>query len=134
MLIVKEDKTRDVSEGQVFVELTKNRGIDVINCDRLGYWCDKAHLSHFLTEIGKIFTEEEKIKLLGIKTEAKSDFITLDTVNSNKISLRKDDIVTLKEDGKSYDNSKHTIVDTKQGKSWNIKNSVEEILELLKQK
>ena len=132
MLIVKEDKTRDVSEGQVFVELTNNRGIDVINCDRLGYWCDKAHLSHFLTGIGKIFTEEEKIKLLGIKTEAKSDFITLNTINSNKISLRKDDIVTLKEDGKSYDNSKHTIVDTKQGISWNVKNSVEEILELLK--
>ena len=132
MLIVKEDKTRDVSEGQVFVELTNNRGIDVINCDRLGYWCDKAHLSHFLPEIGKIFTEEEKIKLLGIKTEAKSDFITLNTINSNKISLRKDDIVTLKEDGESYDNSKHTIVDTKQEKSWNVKNSVEEILELLK--
>ena len=33
----------------------------------------------------------------------------------------------LKEDGKSYDNSKHTIVDTKQGISWNVKNSVEEI-------
>ena len=95
MLIVKEDKTKDVSEGQIFVELINNIGTDVINCDRLGYWCDKAHLSHFLTEIGKIFTEEEKIKLLGIKTEAKSDFITLNTINSNKVSLRKDDIIPL---------------------------------------
>ena len=82
-------------------------------------------------------TKEELIKI-GVNleniTEAKSDFITLNTINSNKVSLRKDDIVTIKEDGKHYDNSRHTIVDTKQGISWNVKNSVEEILELLKQK
>lgn len=55
MLIVKEDKTRHESEGQIFVELIRNRGIDVVNCDRLGYWCDKPHLRHFILASARIF-------------------------------------------------------------------------------
>lgn len=49
MLIVKQDDSRKEEDGQIFVELTKNRGLDIVNCDRLGYWCDKAHLSHFIS-------------------------------------------------------------------------------------
>lgn len=59
MLIVKQDKNRKPEEGQIFVELTSNRGLDIVNCDRLGYWCDKAHLSHFIMECATCFTQEE---------------------------------------------------------------------------
>lgn len=59
MLIVKEDKNRPYPQGQIFVELTKNRGLEIVNCDRLGYWCDKAHLRHFLLELSRVFTKEE---------------------------------------------------------------------------
>lgn len=59
MLIVKQDKNRKPEEGQIFVELTSNRGLDIVNCDRLGYWCDKAHLSHFIMECATYFTQEE---------------------------------------------------------------------------
>ena len=48
--------------------------------------------------------------------------------------MKDHDIVTLKEDGKFYGNSERTIIETKQGISWNVKNPVEEILELLNQK
>lgn len=34
MLIVKQDDSRKEEDGQIFVELTKNRGLDVVNCDR----------------------------------------------------------------------------------------------------
>jgi hypothetical protein len=72
MFIIKKDETRPVEEGQYFVELTKNRGLEVVNCDRLGYWCDKGHLNHFaLTILGqfntfelfyKIFSDEKPFK------------------------------------------------------------------------
>lgn len=65
MFTVKEDKTRPENSGQYFVELTKNRELDVVNCDRLGYWCDKAHLQHFLLEIAKVMTDDELKMLLG---------------------------------------------------------------------
>lgn len=65
MFTVKEDKTRTQNSGQYFVELTRNRGLDVVNCDRLGYWCDKAHLQHFLLEIAKVMTDDELKVLLG---------------------------------------------------------------------
>lgn len=65
MFIVKEDNTREENIGQYFVELIKNRGLDVANCDRLGYWCDKAHLQHFLREIAKVMTDDELKVLLG---------------------------------------------------------------------
>lgn len=61
MLIVKEDKTRTLEEGQIFVELTKNRDLSVTDCDRLGYWCDKAHLRHFILEINKVM---ENMKII----------------------------------------------------------------------
>ena len=48
MLLVKEDKNREYEQGQIFVELTKNKGLEIVNCDRLGYWCDKAGQSIFL--------------------------------------------------------------------------------------
>ena len=67
MLIVKEDKNRPYAQGQIFVELTKNRGLEIVNCDRLGYWCDKAHLSHFMLEVAKVFTTEELEKVLNCK-------------------------------------------------------------------
>lgn len=38
MLIVKQDDSRKEEDGQIFVELTKNRRLDIVNCDRLGYW------------------------------------------------------------------------------------------------
>lgn len=59
MLIVKEDQNRPHGSGQIFVELTKNRELDVVNCDRLGYWCDKAHLRHFILELSRMFSDEE---------------------------------------------------------------------------
>ena len=64
MLIVKEDQGRPIFEGQIFVELTKNREIDVVNCDRIGYWCDKAHLRHFVLELSKVFTRDELREIL----------------------------------------------------------------------
>lgn len=64
MLIVKEDKGRESFQGQLFVELTKNREIDVVNCDRIGYWCDKAHLRHFILELSRVFTNEELKEIL----------------------------------------------------------------------
>lgn len=64
MLIVKEDKNRPHETGQIFVELTKNRELEVVNCDRLGYWCDKPHLRHFLLELSRVFTKEELNEIL----------------------------------------------------------------------
>lgn len=70
MFIIKEDKTRSINEGQYFVELTRNRGLEISNCDRLGYWCDKAHLEHFYDELNKVFSAEEQPK------EENQDIIT----------------------------------------------------------
>ena len=67
MLIVREDKNRPQSQGQIFVELTKNRGLDIVNCDRLGYWCDKGHLSHFVLELTKVLTTSELEEILNCK-------------------------------------------------------------------
>lgn len=67
MLIVKQDKNRPYSEGQVFIELTKNRGLSVTDCDRLGYWCDKEHLRHFMLELSMLFSVEELKELLKLK-------------------------------------------------------------------
>jgi hypothetical protein len=64
MLIVKEDQSRPYNHGQIFVELTKNRDIDVVNCDRIGYWCDKAHLRHFILELSRVFTRDELNEIL----------------------------------------------------------------------
>ena len=69
MLIVKQDDSRREEDGQIFVELTKNRGLDVVNCDRLGYWCDKAHLSHFIIECASCFTENELKDILKMNKE-----------------------------------------------------------------
>lgn len=65
MLIVKEDKTRNIEQGQIFVELTKNRDLSISNCDRLGYWCDKAHLRHFVLELSRVMSDADLIELLG---------------------------------------------------------------------
>lgn len=64
MLIVKEDKNRLPQQGQIFVELTKNRDLEIVNCDRLGYWCDKPHLRHFLLELSRVFTKDELNEIL----------------------------------------------------------------------
>ena len=54
MLIVKQDKTRKEEEGQIFVELTIYRDVrNIADCNRLGYWCDKAHLPHFIMKCAK---------------------------------------------------------------------------------
>ena len=67
MLSVDIDKTRKEEDGQIFVELISNRDLrDFSNNDRLGYWCDKAHLNHFITGCARFFTENELIKLLNI--------------------------------------------------------------------
>ena len=65
MLIVKEDKKRNFNDGQIFVELTKNRDLSVTDCDRLGYWCDKAHLRHFILELSKVMSDTDLLELLG---------------------------------------------------------------------
>jgi len=67
MLLVKEDKNREYEQGQIFVELTKNKGLEIVNCDRLGYWCDKAHLRHFILEIARVFSTEELEEILNCK-------------------------------------------------------------------
>lgn len=64
MLIVKEDQNRPYDQGQIFVELTKNRDLEIVNCDRLGYWCDKGHLRHFILELSKAFTSDELKEIL----------------------------------------------------------------------
>ena len=65
MLIVKQDKTRKEEEGQIFVELTTYRDVrNIADCNRLGYWCDKAHLSHFIMECAKCFTQDELKNIL----------------------------------------------------------------------
>lgn len=71
MLIVKQDKSRDEqNEGQIFVELTMYRDIkNISDCNRLGYWCDKAHLSHFVRECAKVFTENELKEILKMNNE-----------------------------------------------------------------
>ena len=69
MLNITENKTREHEEGQFFVELIRNRGLDIVNWDRLGYWCDKPHLKHMLKGIGKAFTQDELKDLLNIKGE-----------------------------------------------------------------
>ncbi|MBR8707174.1 hypothetical protein [Bacteroides pyogenes] len=65
MLIVKEDKTRPENSGQIFVELTRDRGLDVANCDRLGYWCDKLHLKHFIFNAARMFDNKELIEIFA---------------------------------------------------------------------
>jgi hypothetical protein len=65
MLIVKEDKKRNWEQGQVFVELIKNRDLSVTDCDRLGYWCDKSHLRHFILEISRVMSDIDLKELLG---------------------------------------------------------------------
>ncbi len=85
MLIVKQDKTRKVEEGQIFVELTSNRGLDIVNCDRLGYWCDKAHLSHFIMECATCFTQEELKNILKM--------------NGNNIYIKKNNLLDAYKNG-----------------------------------
>lgn len=66
MLIVKEDKTRNWERGQIFVELTDYRDVNnITDCNRLGYWCDKAHLRHFVLEISKVMSDADLKELLG---------------------------------------------------------------------
>jgi len=64
MFQIKYDQTRKKEEGQYFVELTKNRGLEIVNCDRLGYWCDKPHLEHFITEMLKHFNVLDMVNIL----------------------------------------------------------------------
>lgn len=67
MFSVKFDTKRDISEGQYFVELISPRATNLTaaNCDRLGYWCDKAHLEHFVIELLKCFNAFEMGELYG---------------------------------------------------------------------
>ena len=57
MLNIKFEAGRE--NGEYFIELTKNRGLDIVNCDRLGYWCDKPHLVHMGLEILAMFNHYE---------------------------------------------------------------------------
>ena len=59
MLNIHRDKSRPKGEGEYFVELTKNRDLDIVNCDRLGYWCDKPHLKHMVLGIMAQFSHYE---------------------------------------------------------------------------
>lgn len=92
MLIVKQDKTRKEEEGQIFVELTSYRDItNIADCNRLGYWCDKAHLSHFIMECAKCFTQNELKKILKM--------------NGNNIYIEKNNLLDAYKNGNA-DNKK----------------------------
>lgn len=68
MLIVKEDKSRPYHAGQIFVELISNRDVlSLTDWNRLGYWCDKEHLRHFILELSKVFTKKELEEILNYK-------------------------------------------------------------------
>lgn len=68
MLVVKEDKKRDVSEGQIFIELVDYPDIpNMKRCNRLSYWCDKGHLNHFIIKLTELFTKEELEEILNCK-------------------------------------------------------------------
>lgn len=92
MLIVKQDKTRKEEEGQIFVELTDYRDItNIADCNRLGYWCDKAHLSHFIMECAKCFTQDELKNILKM--------------NGNNIYIEKNNLLDAYKNGNA-DNKK----------------------------
>lgn len=60
MFRVTVNKNRSKNDGQIFVELTSYIDIsDFSKVNRLGYYCDKLHLEHFLTELTKVFTKDE---------------------------------------------------------------------------
>lgn len=68
MLVVKEDKSRPHNAGQIFVELISIRdALNLSDCNRLGYWCDKAHLRHFFLELSRVFSKEELEEILNCK-------------------------------------------------------------------
>lgn len=92
MLIVNQDKTRKEEEGQIFVELTDYRDItNIADCNRLGYWCDKAHLSHFIMECAKCFTQDELKNILKM--------------NGNNIYIEKNNLLDAYKNGNA-DNKK----------------------------
>ena len=92
MLIVKQDKTRKEEEGQIFVELTIYRDVrNIADCNRLGYWCDKAHLSHFIMECAKCFTQDELKNILKM--------------NGNNIYIEKNNLLDAYKNGNA-DNKK----------------------------
>lgn len=92
MLIVKQDKTRKEEEGQIFVELTSHRDImNIADCNRLGYWCDKAHLSHFIIGCATCFTQEELKNILKM--------------NGNNIFIKKNNLLDAYKNGNA-DNKK----------------------------
>ena len=66
MLVVKEDKKRNASDGQIFIELIDSPDItDMKRCNRLSYWCDKEHLRHFIIKLANLFTKEELKEILN---------------------------------------------------------------------
>ena len=92
MLIIKQDKTRKEEEGQIFVELTSHRDImNIADCNRLGYWCDKAHLSHFIMGCATCFTQEELKNILKM--------------NGNNIYIEKNNLLDAYKNGNA-DNKK----------------------------
>ena len=87
MLIVNQDKTRKEEEGQIFVELTIYRDVrNIADCNRLGYWCDKAHLSHFIMSCAKYFTQDELKNILKM--------------NGNNIYIEKNNLLDAYKNGK----------------------------------
>lgn len=92
MLIVNQDLTRKEEEGQIFVELTAYRDItNIADCNRLGYWCDKAHLSHFIMGCARYFTQEELKNILKM--------------NGNNIYIEKNNLLNAYKNGNA-DNKK----------------------------
>jgi len=51
MLTIKRDFDRPIEHGQYFIELIKNRDKNFDDFDRLGYWCDRAHLRQIARSI-----------------------------------------------------------------------------------
>ena len=89
MLNITYDKNRPKGEGEYFVELTSNRGLDVINCDRLGYWCDKPHLVHMALGILAAFDHYELFAKLLKDAPAEDKEKPENNVQQLKAKIRK---------------------------------------------
>lgn len=68
MLNVNIDKDRPHNSGQIFVELISYRDVhNLSDCNRLGYWCDKPHLKHFLVELRRVLSKQDFEEMLNCK-------------------------------------------------------------------
>jgi hypothetical protein len=72
MFSIKKDENRKYEKGQYYVMLA-DIDPESHETNRLGYWCDKAHLEHFLPAILNCFTTEEVVEALAKLNARKQD-------------------------------------------------------------